>query len=440
LGKRTGRLVSQRTGLYFLAMNQADLHVPQNALNGIVTVGNFDGVHRGHQQMLATLCEIAAQHSAPAVVVTFDPHPLSLLRPDSPLPRLTTIPRRTELLKQYGADEVIVLPVTHELLQMSADEFFRDVLVQQLTAKGIVEGPNFRFGRDRQGGVQQLSRLCQSEGITFQVIEAVNDEGHMISSSRIRSLLSEGKASEAVAMTGHSHRLSGVVSQGAGRGRQLGFPTANLDDIHVMLPANGVYAGAAGIDEQRHTVAISVGPNPTFNDNRVKVECHVDGFEGDLYGQSLDIDLCCEIRPLCSFESVDELTKQIRTDVERCRVRVQQLTTPIYKICRESEWSDAVTNGQYAGSAADKEDGFIHFSTARQLEETAAKHFAGQTDLVLVEFNPALHDPDLRWEASRGGDLFPHLYGQLNPTDAVCVHPLPWNNERHNFPAWLADS
>lgn len=435
MGKRTGRLVSQPTGLYFFAMNQADFHVPENALNGIVTVGNFDGVHCGHQQMLTTLQEIAAHHSAPAVVVTFDPHPLSLLRPDAPLPRLTTIPRRTELLKQYGADEVIVLPVTHDLLQMSADEFFSDILVQCLAAKGIVEGPNFRFGHDRQGDVQRLSEMCRSRDITFQVIDAVNDEGHMISSSRIRSLLGDGLVLEAVAMTGHAHRLSGKVSRGAGRGRQLGFPTANLDGINVMLPADGVYAGTTVVGEQQHTVAISIGPNPTFDDNRIKVECFLDGFDGDLYGQQLDIDLLCEIRSLCSFGSVDELTQQIQSDVEQCRIRVQQLTTPIFKICPESDWAEAVVNGRYAGSAVDDEDGFIHFSTAGQIRETAAKHFAGKTDLVLVEFNPTNLGSALRWEESRGGDLFPHFYGLLNPAEAVCVHPLPWNNEgRHEFP------
>ena len=128
-------------------MNQTDLHVPDNALNGVVTVGNFDGVHCGHQQMLKSLGEIAAEYSARAVVVTFDPHPLSLLRPEAPLPRLTTIERRTALLREYGADEIVVLPVTKALLQMTADEFFARVLVERLSAAGVVEGPNFRFGR-----------------------------------------------------------------------------------------------------------------------------------------------------------------------------------------------------------------------------------------------------------------------------------------------------
>jgi len=399
-------------------MNQADLHVPENALNGIVTVGNFDGVHRGHQQMLQTLREIASERSAPAVVVTFDPHPLSLLRPDAALPRLTTIEQRTALLRKYGADHVIVLPVTRQLLQMTADDFFDQVLVKQLSAAGIVEGPNFRFGRDRRGDVTRLANLCQGKDITLQVMQPVDDEGEMISSSRIRTLLGEARLCDAVAMTGHAHRISGVVSRGAGRGRQLGFPTANLTNIRVMLPTNGVYAGTADIAGKNYVAAVSIGPNPTFDDNRLKVECYLDGFTGDLYETKLNIDLFSAIRPLCSFNSVEELIQQIRTDVEECRVQIARLTQPIYKICTKAEWQTAIAAGEFVGSKADLKDGFIHFSTAEQLKETATKHFSGQTDLVLVDIDPIRLGSALKWESSRKGDLFPHLYTSL-PTDAA---------------------
>ena len=416
-------------------MNQADLHVPQNALNGIVTVGNFDGVHRGHQQMLKTLREIAAEHSAPAVVVTFDPHPLSLLRPDAPLPRLTTIERRTTLLREYGADHVVVLPVTKQLLQMTAEAFFDQVLVKQLSAAGIVEGPNFRFGRDRGGDVHHLANLCQGNDVAFRVIQPVDDEGQMISSSRIRNLLSEGRLCDAVAMTGHAHRISGVVSRGAGRGRQLGFPTANLEDIRVMLPTNGVYAGTADIAGEQYIAAVSIGPNPTFDDNRLKVECYLDKFTGDLYETELNIDLLSAIRPLCSFTSVEALTQQITTDVEQCHVQIARLTQPIYKICTKAEWQTAIAAGEFAGSAADVKDGFIHFSTAGQLRETATKHFSGQTDLVLVEVDPIRLGSALKWEPSRKGDLFPHLYSPLPIDAARTAEPLPWHNNSHQLPA-----
>ncbi|MCH2203440.1 MAG: bifunctional riboflavin kinase/FAD synthetase [Fuerstiella sp.] len=399
-------------------MKQAEFHVPENALQGVVTVGNFDGVHRGHQQMLQTLREIAGEYSAPVVVVTFDPHPLSLLRPDSPFPRLTTIERRSALLKEYGADEVVVLPVTNDLLQMTPDEFFSEVLVERFSAAGVVEGPNFRFGRDRAGDIHVMANLCRRAGIAFHEISPVESEGRLISSSRIRTLLSQGRASDAVAMTGHAHRISGVVSRGAGRGAQLGFPTANLDSIATMLPCSGVYAGAVCVKGSRFSAALSIGPNPTFADDNLKVECHLLDFNRDLYDDSLDIDLLAEIRPLRSFDSVDQLTEQIAADVEQCRIQVAQLSKPVYKICRNSEWLQAVAEGVFAGSTVDLKDGFIHFSTANQLRETVARHFSGQTNLLLVEVDPIRLGSALRWELSRGGELFPHLYDRL-PVDAV---------------------
>lgn len=415
-------------------MSLDNFHVSPGALNGVVTVGNFDGVHRGHQQMLKTLRCIAAEQSAPGVVVTFDPHPLSLLKPDDPLPRLTSIERRVALLQEYGADEVVVLPVTQQLLRMSADDFFSEIIINRLAAVGMVEGPNFHFGRDREGNVDYLKDLCEQAKITFQIIRPVEDEGQMISSSRIRNLLGEGRLLDAVAMTGHAHRISGVVSKGAGRGNTIGFPTANLNDIPTMLPFNGVYAGTADIDGTRYVAAISIGPNPTFDDHRLKVECHLDGFTGDLYNRDLDIDLLTEIRPLCSFDSVEKLIEQITSDVQQCRLQARHLTQPIYKICHEEEWQQAVDAGEYRGSDADHQDGFIHFSTKQQLAETAAKHFAGQDQLVLVKIDPLRLGTAMKWEPSRHGDLFPHLYGQLPIDAAVSVQPLPWRHDKHEFP------
>ena len=415
-------------------MSQPKLQVPDSALHGVITVGNFDGVHCGHQHMLKALCEIASVHAAPAVVVTFDPHPLSLLRPDAPLPRLTSIARRTQLLRDQGADEVVVLPVTHDLLQMTADEFFTEILVGQLAAKGIVEGPNFHFGRGRKGNVEHLARMCRNAGVVFQVIHAVEDDGRLISSSRIRKRLDEGRVLDAVAMTGHPHRISGVVARGAGRGNQLGFPTANLEGITAMLPSNGVYAGTAAVDGNDYVVALSIGPNPTFDDDRLKVECYLHGFDGDLYDQTLEVDLLSEIRPLCSFDSVDALVAQIESDVEQCRIKVARLTQPICKICPQAEWDAAKSAGEFRGSEIDRQDGYIHFSTASQMEATAARHFAGQQDLLLIAVDPVRLGTALKWEPSRGGELFPHLYGSLPIDAAVRVSPLPWQHGAHQFP------
>ena len=418
-------------------MSPVELQIPDSARQGVVTVGNFDGVHRGHQQMLKTLQEIAHRQSAPAVVVTFDPHPLSLLRPDAPLPRLTAIQRRCTLLQAYGADEVVVLPVTNELLMMTPGEFFSQVLQQQLSASTLVEGPNFRFGRDRRGDVHHLQSLCRLAGIAFHMIEPVVEEGRMISSSRIRTLLGNGSLRDAVAMTGHAHRVSGEVSRGAGRGNQLGFPTANLGGIRTMLPSTGVYAGTVDIAGTRHVAAVSIGPNPTFADHRLKVECHLVDFDGDLYNKNLDVDLLAEIRPLRSFDSVETLIKQISSDVEQCCTEVTRLTKPVYKICRHDDWQKAMALGEFSGTSVDLKDGFIHLSTGEQLRDTAAKHFAEQTDLVLVEVDPIWLGTTLKWESSRRGALFPHLYGPLQAAAAAGVESLPWRSDGHQFPAGL---
>lgn len=300
-------------------MSASDSDAPHVPAGGIVTVGNFDGVHRGHQRMLKTLCEVAGARNTQSVVVTFHPHPITVLRPNAVLHRLTTPERRARLLRRYGADQVVVLPITDGLLQLSPQAFFQAVLVDQLQARGVVEGPNFHFGKDRAGDVNLLQQLCEARGMYFQVISPVSDADQMISSSRVRELLIAGQLAASVRLLGHPHQLCGTVTRGAGRGRGLGFPTANLQGIDVLLPGHGVYAAACTLDDQRYPTAVNVGPNPTFNEHSVKVECHLDGFHGDLYGRTLAVDLLSEIRPLQSFNSVGDLTTQVSHDVAACR-------------------------------------------------------------------------------------------------------------------------
>lgn len=296
------------------AMTSFQLQVPSAAMGGVVTIGNFDGVHRGHQAMLSVVREHAVKKDCPAVVVTFDPHPITILKPDVHLPRLSTIPVRSQLLKQHGADEVIVLPVCKQLLNMTPEQFFQDV-VAQLQPVGMVEGPDFRFGRDRAGDTTVLQTFCDSADIDLKVISAVCFSDRMISSTQIRGLLSAGEVTAAVELLGHSYSMAGFVRHGAGRGGGLGFPTANLEDINTLLPADGVYGAECVIDQQRYAVAVSIGPNPTFADNSRKVECHIIGFSGDLYERELRIDLLRHIRGLISFPNLDTLKQQIRRDI-----------------------------------------------------------------------------------------------------------------------------
>ena len=290
-----------------------------------LTLGNFDGVHRGHQQILNSLKQLAAELDAPAVVATFDPHPLSLLRPDAVPPVLTSIQERTRLLAAAGVDGVCVLPVTPELLQMSAHQFFTEILLDRFQARGIVEGPNFHFGHNREGNTTLLHKLCQQSAIRFLEVPALDQGNGMISSSRIRELLLAGQLHLATELLGHPLRLHGEVVSGAQRGRTLGFPTANLVGHLGLIPACGVYAAVCSVDGRTFPTAVNIGPNPTFGEQHFKIECHLAGFSGNLYGRHLAVDLINEIRPVRTFTSVEELRHQINTDVNAVCEIVRQL-------------------------------------------------------------------------------------------------------------------
>lgn len=302
-----------------LAMNQLELEIPDGAIGGIVAVGNFDGVHFGHQQMLRQICLDAVRLNGPSVVLTFDPHPVTVLKPGVLIPRLTTIPERIRLLKSHGADHVVILPATSALLEMTARQFFDDVIVSQLGAIGMVEGPDFRFGKNREGDISLLDQLCRDQDISLKVIDCVEAQDELVSSTRIRRLIAEGELRQARKLLGRPYAVCGTVVAGAARGRELGYPTANLANISLLLPADGVYAGFVQIGSVTFAVAMNIGPNPTFHDGQRKVECHVLDFEGDLYGQDLSVGLLQRIRGLTQFANADELVRQISTDVEATR-------------------------------------------------------------------------------------------------------------------------
>jgi len=286
---------------------------------GYVAIGNFDGVHRGHQAMLARLTDRARAAARPSVAVTFDPHPIALLRPEALPPGLSSLADRATLLKDCGVDAVIVLPTSWELLRLTATEFFERVVRDRLKAAGLVEGPNFTFGKDRGGNVTLLRQLCSHAGMTLDVIEPVTIDGQWVSSSVIRSLLMDGDVNDAVALLGRPYRLTGRVVTGAQRGAALGFPTANLSDLKTVIPGPGVYAGRTEIDGQPYPAAIHIGPNPTFGEAVLKVEVHVIGFDGNLYGRVMSADFHRRLRDVRRFDSVDELRVQLTQDIVAAR-------------------------------------------------------------------------------------------------------------------------
>ncbi|MFV0443596.1 MAG: bifunctional riboflavin kinase/FAD synthetase [Planctomycetaceae bacterium] len=283
---------------------------------GCLTIGNFDGVHRGHQRILGTLVAQARECGVPAVAMTFDPHPIVLLAPHRAPPNLSTLSRKTELIERCGVDVLVVVETSRELLQLAPEEFFERIVRGDLAAGGMVEGPNFYFGRDRAGDVGLLQTLCIQAGMTFEVVDPVEHNGQIVSSSVIRRAISAGQVRDAVDQLGHPYQLAGTVVSGMQRGRQIGFPTANLAEMSTLLPADGVYAGSTRLDNRTFAAAVHIGPNPTFGDDDRKIEVHLLGFTGDLYGQLLSVDLLSEIRPTRTFDSRDQLIRQVQQDLQ----------------------------------------------------------------------------------------------------------------------------
>jgi riboflavin kinase/FMN adenylyltransferase len=299
--------------------------LPEGCRGGAVTVGNFDGVHRGHRHLLGELAARAAALGGPAVALTFDPHPLQILRPQQFPPLLTTVPDRAELMQRCGVTEVVVLRTTPELLHLTAREFFDAILVAKLRPRVVVPGFNFHYGHNREGTVEVLAAQCREARIDFDLVRPLEIEGGPVSrggpvsSSRIRAELLRGDVAAAAGLLGRPYRLRGTVGVGQRRGRTLGFPTANLEGVATVVPANGVYAVRAWIDGRAWPAAANVGPNPTFGEEARKIEAHVIGFDGDLYGRELAVDFVERLRDTRPFAGVAELLEQLGKDVAQAR-------------------------------------------------------------------------------------------------------------------------
>lgn len=301
--------------------------IPSDWGRSVVAVGVFDGVHRGHQAILASARAHGRELGLPVVVVTFDPHPQEVLRGVTP-PVLTPVGRRVALMDSLGADAVCVLPFGEELSSLSAEEFVQRVLVDRLGTAAVVVGEDFRFGHRAAGNVTVLAELGEKYDFTADGVRLVA-EGDTITSTRIRSLLDEGDVATAAELLGRPHRVSGVIVHGAARGRELlGFPTANADlPPHTAVPGDGVYAGwlsrlaPAEGHESRWPAAISVGTNPTFDGAERTVEAYaLDRDDLELYGLRMAVDFTARIRGQERFDSIDELIVAMRRDVDRCRV------------------------------------------------------------------------------------------------------------------------
>jgi riboflavin kinase/FMN adenylyltransferase len=299
--------------------------IPAAVRGSIVSVGNFDGVHLGHAHLIHRASELATETGCGVTLVTFDPHPLQILAPERFQPQLTTLEERIDLLLSNGASAVVVIRTGRDLLNLTPEEFFRRILIEQLAAKGIVEGFNFRFGHDRAGSVDTMRELCAARKIPFRLVEPFKLDDVVVSSSRVRDALIAGDVRAAARWLNRPYAIRGTVIEGAKRGRTIGFPTANLGDVQTILPGEGVYAVRVRTGEPNRandrviTGAANIGPNPTFAENARKFEIHLIDFTGDLYGGSLRVEFIERLRGTRKFKSVDELIAQMRLDVERAK-------------------------------------------------------------------------------------------------------------------------
>ncbi len=294
--------------------------IPTGWGRSIVTVGVFDGVHRGHQKLIHRTVERGRARGLPTVLVTFDPHPAEIIRPGSHPARLTSLRRRAELVAELGIDAFCVLPFTPELQRMEAAAFAHEVLVDRLHAAEVVVGRNFTFGHKAAGNVALLTELGARFGFGVEGLDLMTDDGVTFSSTYIRSCIDAGDVAAAAAALGRPHRIEGVVVHGDHRGRDLGFPTANLASAAwTALPADGVYAGHFVLGDRRLSSAISVGTNPTFSGRERTVEVYVLDVEEDFYGFDVGVDVEHWLRGQERFADIDALKARILADVERTR-------------------------------------------------------------------------------------------------------------------------
>jgi riboflavin kinase / FMN adenylyltransferase len=295
---------------------------PPEAPPAAVALGVFDGVHLGHRAILGLAVSHASAAGMQSIACTFDPHPLEVLQPGrAPLP-ITTLDERLALIEGCGLDLAVVLPFTRELASMEPEAFVTDVLVTRLGARDVVVGFNHRFGRGARGDAAMLRSLGERLGFRTHVAEPLVVDGVAVSSTEIRAALQRGDLAMAGRLLGRAYTLSGSIAHGAGRGRTLGFPTANIVPTRPVLVAPGVYACAAEVAGRKERSVVNVGVRPTFGETALAVEAYLLDFVGDLYGQTMTLTFVSRIREERRFPSVDALKTQIEADAEEARRRL----------------------------------------------------------------------------------------------------------------------
>ncbi|HEX6660594.1 MAG TPA: bifunctional riboflavin kinase/FAD synthetase, partial [Sphingomicrobium sp.] len=294
--------------------------VPDNLRGGIVALGNFDGFHLGHQAVVNRAIQRAFHERRPVIVATFDPHPVAFFKPDVPPFRLTTLDQREHLFMHAGADAMLVFEFNAALASMDAEQFVTEVLAKQIGASGVVTGDDFSFGKGRTGDPALLKSLGEQHGVGAEAVPQVLLDGERISSGRIREALIAGDTGTATHMLSRDYAIEGLVQRGDRRGRELGYPTANVELGDYQRPKYGIYAVRVTLDDgsERPGVA-SLGVRPTFDPPTELLEAHLFGFDGDLYGRTIEVALHAFIREERKFETLDDLVAHMREDEAAAR-------------------------------------------------------------------------------------------------------------------------
>ena len=298
------------------------IHFPDDArpvwlVHPVLALGNFDGLHRGHQKIVERVKRGAVEHGGTPMAMTFDPHPPRIVRPDKAPPLLMTKAQRLEALHRAGIGCVAVVRFTRELSAWEPEAFVRTVLVEWLRVSEVWVGANFLFGHDRSGNFSLLRTLGQRYGFRADKIDPVRYKDFVVSSTRIRRLVTEGRMDEAGALLGHGYYVDGTVVEGKRRGHEIGFPTANLMTDNELLPPHGVYATTTTIDGIVHAGLTNIGTRPTFGESGTTVETHLLNYSGDLYGRSVRLGFVLRLRDERRFDDVDALRTQIEADQRR---------------------------------------------------------------------------------------------------------------------------
>lgn len=286
----------------------------------VVAIGNFDGVHIGHQIIFRQAARIARENNGTSIVFTFEPHPLKIIAPHRMPPLLTTFRKKMELIEACGIDKVICAEFDRQFADQCPREFAGNILVEKIGVREVVVGFDYAFGRGREGTVPYLRKMGETFGFRVHVVEPIHHEGQLVSSSHVRELIEEGNVSAAARFLGRYHSIEGPVVHGHKTGGAIGFPTANIDTSKMQIPGNGVYAVRIRHRDRRLCGVANIGFNPTFNRDRLSVEIHIFDFAEKIYGQEIEVEFIDRIRSEMEFASASELVGQIGKDIERARV------------------------------------------------------------------------------------------------------------------------